>query len=395
MTAAFPTAARRSRLARRHALTPGSRRDDVVALADDLVAVHSTDPATVYLSLLARMQRPDLDAVERALYTDRALVRHHSLRRTLWVASRPMTRRLHSAATLGLLRQERRRTTALLADNGIDDPERWIDRARLRTLGALAEGPLAARELGRLVPELNERLTQSAAGSTGSTRGPRPSTGWGRRSRVSTSPPRSANWRAPTCARSAPSPPPTCGGGPAGRRRPPTAPSPPPAPSRSTRTPVPPGSRPATRPRTSRSTNGSRFCRRWTRPSWGGRSGPGTSPLPPPTRSTASATAAPPSGSTASSWAPGLSGPTGRSASTGSRTCPPGAAPRWRTGRGSSKGGWGRPGSRPGSPARSRRPCWPEPHQCRRSTMRMPAPSPNGEVHRSVASRPAPSGLPT
>ena len=76
-----------------------------MALADDLVAVHSTDPATVYLSLLARMQRPDLDAVERALYTDRALVRHHSLRRTLWVASRPMTRRLHSAATLGLLRQ--------------------------------------------------------------------------------------------------------------------------------------------------------------------------------------------------------------------------------------------------------------------------------------------------
>lgn len=53
-----------------------------MALADDLVAVHSTDPATVYLSLLARMQRPDLDAVERALYTDRALVRHHSLRRT-------------------------------------------------------------------------------------------------------------------------------------------------------------------------------------------------------------------------------------------------------------------------------------------------------------------------
>ena len=161
MTAVFPTAARRARLARRHALTSGSRRDDVVALADDLVAVHSTDPATVYLSLLARMQRPDLDAVERALYADRALVRHHSLRRTLWVASRPMTRRLHSAATLGLLRQERRRTTALLADNGIDDPERWIDRARLRTLGALAEGPLAARELGRLVPELNERLTQN------------------------------------------------------------------------------------------------------------------------------------------------------------------------------------------------------------------------------------------
>ncbi len=59
---------RRARLAVRHRLLPGSRTDDVVRIADDLVVLHSSDPVTVYLSVLARMRDPSLAAVERALY---------------------------------------------------------------------------------------------------------------------------------------------------------------------------------------------------------------------------------------------------------------------------------------------------------------------------------------
>ena len=51
---------RRARLGPRHHLAPAARTDDVVAIADDLVALHSSDPVTVYLSVLARMRTPSL-----------------------------------------------------------------------------------------------------------------------------------------------------------------------------------------------------------------------------------------------------------------------------------------------------------------------------------------------
>ena len=46
---------RRARLARRHRLLAGERTDDVTAIAESLVALHSSDPATVYMSVLTRM----------------------------------------------------------------------------------------------------------------------------------------------------------------------------------------------------------------------------------------------------------------------------------------------------------------------------------------------------
>ena len=65
--------------------SPTQRTDDVAAIADALVALHSTDPVTVYLSAMLRMGTRRVAAVERALYDDRAVVRHHAMRRTLWV----------------------------------------------------------------------------------------------------------------------------------------------------------------------------------------------------------------------------------------------------------------------------------------------------------------------
>jgi hypothetical protein len=150
---------RRARLARRHRLLEETRTDDVAAIADALVALHSTDPVTVYLSAMARMRHPSVEAVERALYVDRTVVRHHAMRRTLWVATPPVVRLMHAAATRRLVGPEHRRTAKLLAENGIADPESWLADARDQVLAALAEhGPMTARSLGTRVPALRHRI---------------------------------------------------------------------------------------------------------------------------------------------------------------------------------------------------------------------------------------------
>jgi hypothetical protein len=150
---------RRARLALRHHLLPDSRTDDLPQLADDLVALHSSDPVTVYLSALARMARPAIEAVERALYTDRTLIRHHAMRRTLWVATPEVVRQMHAAASRKLVLPERKRLAGLLAQSGIDDPGRWLAQARDQTLAYLnIHGATTARTLGQQVPALRQPL---------------------------------------------------------------------------------------------------------------------------------------------------------------------------------------------------------------------------------------------
>jgi hypothetical protein len=153
---------RRARLARRHRLLPEDRTDDVARIADDLVALHSTDPVTVYLSAMVRMCHPSVAAVEQALYIDRSVVRHHAMRRTLWVATPPVARLMHAAATRRLVGPEHRRTAKLLAENGVEDPEAWLADARDQVLAALSEhGPMTARSLGTRVPALRRRIAMA------------------------------------------------------------------------------------------------------------------------------------------------------------------------------------------------------------------------------------------
>jgi hypothetical protein len=153
---------RRARLARRHRLLPTTRIDDVARIADDLVALHSTDPVTVYLSAMARMRRPSVAAVEKALYDDRSVVRHHAMRRTLWVGTPDVVRLMHAAATRKLIGPEHRRTAKLLEENGIDDPEAWLADARDQVVAALEEhGPMTARALGNKVPALRHKIVMA------------------------------------------------------------------------------------------------------------------------------------------------------------------------------------------------------------------------------------------
>jgi hypothetical protein len=153
---------RRARLARRHRLVEPERTDDVARIAEDLVALHSTDPVSVYLSTTARMRHPSVAAVEQALYVDRAVVRHHAMRRTLWVSTPDVVRVLHAAATRRLVGPEHRRLLGQLADNGVDDPEAWLADAREQVARTLAErGPMTARAVGTAVPALGHKIVMA------------------------------------------------------------------------------------------------------------------------------------------------------------------------------------------------------------------------------------------
>lgn len=155
------TVERRSRLAVQHRLTPERRSDDVAQITDDLVALHSSDPATVFLSAGLRMQSPSIAAIERALYVDRSIVRHHAFRRTLWAMTPTVARLAHASATAKIAVAERRKILSIVdAEPDIDVAEDWWANAlgSVQTLLA-AEGPLPTREIGKRLPALTRPLT--------------------------------------------------------------------------------------------------------------------------------------------------------------------------------------------------------------------------------------------
>ena len=133
VTRFIDAAERRARLALRHRHIAATQTDDVVALTDGLVALHSTDPVSVYLSATARMATPSLAAVDAALYDDRSLVRHHAMRRTLWVFGHEAARLAHHSTTVDVARVQRRLALTMLADGGIDQPAGWLASASTKT----------------------------------------------------------------------------------------------------------------------------------------------------------------------------------------------------------------------------------------------------------------------
>ncbi len=148
-------AERRARLASRHRLAPPWRTDDPLEIANSLVALHSSDPVSVYLSTAARQQHASFEPLETALYDDRVLVRHHAMRRTIWVVPVETAVDAHAATTQELAARERARTTratgwtAEFMDRSIDD---LVDLVA-------SEGPLTTREIGELRPDLTVRVT--------------------------------------------------------------------------------------------------------------------------------------------------------------------------------------------------------------------------------------------
>jgi hypothetical protein len=159
----FTDAQRRTRLGLRHRLAGSARSDDVAELTESLVAVHSTDPATVYLSLAARMATPSLTAVGDALHEARSVVRHHGMRRTIWVYTPGTARTVHAACTAAIAEAEWKQLAKWVAASGIEPPEQWLAQLTEATLAAVHRlGPCSARALGKAHPELTTKIEVGA-----------------------------------------------------------------------------------------------------------------------------------------------------------------------------------------------------------------------------------------
>ncbi len=155
---------RRARLARRHHLAAEARSDDVVEIVRDLVALHSTDPASVFLSVLARSAAGAVDvaAVERELYEVRSLLRMLGMRRTMWVVPVELAGVVHGACTRAIEVRERERLVKYLAEAGVvevSEGHAWLAEVEEATMEALrAAGEATASELSPVVAGLRERL---------------------------------------------------------------------------------------------------------------------------------------------------------------------------------------------------------------------------------------------
>ena len=155
----FTIEERRARLGVRHHLAP-SARTGVVEVARDLVGLHGTDPATVHLAARSRMAVPEVAAVERALYEDRALVRMLGMRRTMFVEPVELVPVVQAACTDAIAVQQRRLLVDLVGRAGrADDPPAWIEEVEAAAVKALAaRGEATAAELATDDPRLAQQI---------------------------------------------------------------------------------------------------------------------------------------------------------------------------------------------------------------------------------------------
>ncbi|MER8182032.1 winged helix DNA-binding domain-containing protein [Kitasatospora sp. NPDC094015] len=151
-------AQRRTRLGVRQLLAPAHRADTPERVAQAVVALHASDPASVFLSAAARLAEPDpVAAVERALYQDGTLVRMHGMRHTLFVVPAGLAATVQASTTRKVAAKERRGLTEFAARGGFDTD--WLAGVEREVLTALAAaGEASGARLGQLVPGLREGI---------------------------------------------------------------------------------------------------------------------------------------------------------------------------------------------------------------------------------------------
>lgn len=150
----FSVDERRARLARRHFLSRPA--GSVVEAAGRVLGLHTTDPATPYLTLWARVPGFTVGDLDAAVYRDRVLVKHLAMRRTLWTVPAEDLPLVQSAASDRVADTERRRLIADAEKAGVTaDGASWLSRAAAAVLRHLTEhGPTSTRDLRLALPEL-------------------------------------------------------------------------------------------------------------------------------------------------------------------------------------------------------------------------------------------------
>lgn len=157
MTLKLSVARRRARLMARHHLA--SDASSVADAADAMVALHATDPVTVYLSAWSRTRCAATD-VEGALYESRTLVRTLGMRRTMWVvpaARLPVVQRACTDDVAARLRRQLVRDLQRWA--GIADGAGWLRKTEEAVLLALRDlGSASGAQLSAAEPRLKTQL---------------------------------------------------------------------------------------------------------------------------------------------------------------------------------------------------------------------------------------------
>ncbi|MET9911713.1 winged helix DNA-binding domain-containing protein [Streptomyces sp. NPDC006476] len=160
-------AERRARLAVRHRLAAGARGGSPEDVAGSLVALHGTDPATVYLAVGARLTDAarTVPETERALYDDRSLVRMHGMRQTVFVFPTDLTAVVHASTGLAVAAKARAKLVQDMASAGAPDAA-WLKEVEESLLAALARrGQATATELAQDDPRLREQFAYAAGKS--------------------------------------------------------------------------------------------------------------------------------------------------------------------------------------------------------------------------------------
>jgi|LULE01.1.fsa_nt_gb hypothetical protein len=155
-----PDDERRARLAARHAIHPVHRAADPVEATRSVVVLHSTEPATVHLSVHARVDGVTREQVVATLETERSLVKQLAMRRTLFVFPRDLLPAAWGSAAARTAGGERGRLHRDLRAAGLtDDPDAWLAGADAEVLDALAAAPegLTMTELRAAVPTIDVR----------------------------------------------------------------------------------------------------------------------------------------------------------------------------------------------------------------------------------------------
>lgn len=160
-------AERRARLALRQRLAGAARAESPEEVAGSLVALHGTDPASVYLAVGARLAdaAKTVGETERALYEDGTLVRMHGMRHTVFVFPTELTAVVHASTGLAVAARERAALLKQMAAAGAPDGA-WLKEVEESTLAALARrGQATAAELAVDEPRLKEQFVYAVGKS--------------------------------------------------------------------------------------------------------------------------------------------------------------------------------------------------------------------------------------
>ena len=129
-------AERRARLVSRHHLA--LKASTVADAAADIIGLHGTDPASVYLAAWARTGAGQA-AIEHALYDEGTLVRMLGMRRTVFVVPVGLMPVVQAACTDQIAAKMRRDLARRVEESGIAaDGAGWLKEVGEATVQALA-----------------------------------------------------------------------------------------------------------------------------------------------------------------------------------------------------------------------------------------------------------------